>query len=109
MAGRQQKATEAAQERAEEREVDIEKVEGTGSGGTVTAQDVEEQAAAVRAEEQSRHRVVLNPRLGPNLEGVEAGGRFFRGGEPLTDREFEELNTDHGLDYKPLLKGAEVS
>ena len=34
-------ATEAAQKRAQEKGVDIENVEGTGSGGRVTAGDVE--------------------------------------------------------------------
>jgi len=111
MVAKDKQTTEAAEKKAEDREVDLQKVEPTGGtgGSTVTADDVEEQAPAIRAHEQERHRAVLNPRLGPNLDGVSVGERFVKEGTPLTNAEFDEYNTDSGFPFKPILKGAKVS
>lgn len=111
MAIKEKQTTEAAEKKAAEQEVSVEKIEPTGgpSGGTVTAADVEEQAPEIRAEEHARRRAVLNPRLGPNLDGVSVGDRFVREGTPLTNAEFDEYNADSGFPFKVLLKGAEVS
>jgi pyruvate/2-oxoglutarate dehydrogenase complex dihydrolipoamide acyltransferase (E2) component len=101
------KATEAAQKKAEEAGVDVAKVEGTGADGAVTVRDVEEKAA----EPEKRFRVKLNPALGQSLDLVEVGGRIFRGGEAVSEREFEALKEakDPYSGVQLLLKGKEVA
>lgn len=102
------KVTEAAQRKAEETEVDIEKVEATGSDGSVTAADVEEQAPEIRAEENEAFRVRINPALGPNVDGVDVGGTFYKEGTTVTAGEFEGLRSAKIGGHQALLKGAKV-
>ncbi len=108
MARNEKQATEAAEKKAEEREVDIAKVEPTGSGGQVTASDVEEQAPEIAAEANRVFRVRLNAALGPNVDGVDVGGKFYKEGTRVTAAEFEELRKAKVGGHQALLKGAEV-
>ena len=70
-------ATEAAQKRAQEKGVDLDKVEGSGQGGKVTAQDVE------KAEE--KFLAFANPEMGsyshtayPDPENPSSSRTFYR-------------------------------
>ncbi len=126
MATDELKATDAAIRKAEELGVDISAVEGTGSEGQVTAPDVERTAAELEqaaqearqaqeeadqnaAEENRVFRVRLNPALGPNTDGVDVGGTFYREGSKVTQKEFEELRKAKIGGVQALLKGAEVT
>lgn len=104
------KATEAAQERAEAAGLDLASIEGTGSGGQVTAQDVdraiaaaeaeaatvaeaEEESARAAAEQEAEELVVvkLNPALvEEGVTTVEAGGRTWPSRQPVTRADFEQ-------------------
>lgn len=110
MAETEPKATPKAQERAEAAGLDLTSIEGTGSDGQVTTQDVdkaitaaearaealrqsEEEAAQAKAEAEARQLVVV--KLNPVLveEGtttVEAGGRTWPSKQPVSRADFEE-------------------
>jgi large subunit ribosomal protein L20 len=71
-------ATDAAEHRAEELNVDLEAVEGSGAGGRVVVEDVEEAAEEVgkaRATEAAERRA---EELGVNLSEVEGTGKGGR-------------------------------
>ena len=102
-----QKATDAAQRRADEAGLDLAGVEGTGSGGQVTAQDVERAIQAEEAEEaaarlaggeaargEAETLVVLKLKPALAREGttsVEVGDRTFRAGDRVSRAEFDRL------------------
>lgn len=108
MAPKDRKATEAAQKAAEQREVEVAKVEPSGGadGVTVTATDVEEQAAEIRAAENEAFRVRINPALGPGVDVVDVGGKAYREGTRVTQKEFEGLRHAKIGGNQALLKGA---
>ena len=73
------KATESAERRAEELDVDLSEVEGTGSKGNILVEDVEDAADEVRATDAARRKA---EELGVNLatiEGTGAEGRITVG------------------------------
>ncbi len=72
-------ATEAAERRAEELDVDLSEVEGTGSEGHVLVEDVEDAADEVKATDAARRKA---EELGVDLtkvEGTGSGGRITVG------------------------------
>jgi large subunit ribosomal protein L20 len=72
-------ATEAAERKAEELDVDLSEVEGTGSEGNVLVEDVEDAAGEVKATDAARRKA---EDLGVNLavvEGTGADGRITVG------------------------------
>ena len=72
-------ATEAAERKAEELDVDLEKVEGSGSGGRVLVEDVEEAGEEVSATDAAESKA---EELGVDLttvEGTGASGRITVG------------------------------
>lgn len=105
-------ATKAAEKRAEEENVDLGKVEGTGKDGQVTAQDVDQAAQ----EPEKVFRVKLNEKLGQGTLGVIIEGRHFVGGETLTESEYTALGeankheptAEHPSGFLRLLKNGEV-
>jgi large subunit ribosomal protein L20 len=73
------KATESTERRAEELDVDLSEVEGTGSKGNILVEDVEDAADEVRATDAARRKA---EELGVNLatiEGTGAEGRITVG------------------------------
>ena len=69
-------ATEAAERKAEELDVDLSEVEGTGSEGNVLVEDVEDAAGEVKATDAARRKA---EELGVDLaavEGTGSGGRI---------------------------------
>ncbi len=64
-------ATEAAERKAEELDVDLEKVEGSGAEGRILVEDVEEAAGEVKATEAAELKA---KELGVDLEKVEGSG-----------------------------------
>lgn len=93
-------ATDTAKARAEELGVDLEKVEGTGQDGRVTAPDVE---AFAKSQEEPQEgapappaplvRAVLNPATQLGGYGFEDGFSVYEG-EPksLSEEEFEKYS-----------------
>jgi len=74
--GAEAEATEAAERKAEELEVDLEEVEGSGSSGRVLADDVEEAAwGAVATDAAQRKAEELGIDLA-TVEGTGANGRI---------------------------------
>lgn len=72
-------ATEAAERKAEELDVDLSEVEGTGSEGNVLVEDVEDAAGEVKATDAARRKA---EELGVDLaviEGTGADGRITVG------------------------------
>src|SRR5919202_2138761 len=72
-------ATEAAERKAEELDVDLSEVEGTGSEGNILVEDVENTAGEVKATDAARRKA---EELGVNLttvEGTGANGRITVG------------------------------
>ena len=72
-------ATDAAERRAEELDVDLSEVEGTGSEGNVPVEDVEDAAGEVQATDAARRKA---EELGVDLSAVEgtgSGGRITVG------------------------------
>src|ERR671914_2074260 len=72
-------ATEAAERKAEELDVDLSEVEGTGSEGNVLVEDVEDAAGEVKATDAARRKA---EDLGVDLSAVEgtgSGGRITVG------------------------------
>lgn len=98
-------ATPAAEEKAVELGVDLGRVEGSGAGEKVTAQDVEAKAA----EPAKLYEVKVNPALGDVLS-VRVGDETFTGGERRTEKEFEELKKakDPSGRFQLIQKGSEV-
>jgi pyruvate/2-oxoglutarate dehydrogenase complex dihydrolipoamide acyltransferase (E2) component len=90
-----EKATEAAEKKAAEEGVKVEKVEGSGAGGKVTVSDVERAAAEPEKSYEAR--------LPEGTDGVVVGGRLVRDGDPITEGEYEALASP-----KPLSKGKEL-
>ena len=101
------RTTEAARRRAAEEGVEVESIEGSGSGGNVTATDVEE---AVKSGE-AKFLAFVNPDLGSGMVTAYEGGDlnspriFYRrpsehpegpGAQMVTEGEFEALNFDMG-------------
>ena len=64
-------ATEAAERKAEELDVDLSEVEGTGSEGNVLVEDVEDAAGEVKATDAARRKA---EELGVDLAAVEGTG-----------------------------------
>ena len=64
-------APEAAERRAEELDVDLSEVEGTGSEGNVLVEDVEDAAGEVKATDAARRKA---EELGVDLSAVEGSG-----------------------------------
>src|ERR671916_1206392 len=64
-------ATEAAERKAEELDVDLSEVEGTGSEGNVLVEDVEDAAGEVKATDAARRKA---EELGVDLSAVEGTG-----------------------------------
>ena len=97
-------ATEAAQKRAQEKGVDLGKLEGSGQGGKVTAQDVE------KAEE--KFLAFANPEMGsyshtayPDPENPASSRTFYRDpyshpegpdAQMVTEEEYVRFNQDIG-------------
>jgi large subunit ribosomal protein L20 len=72
-------ATEAAERKAEELDVDLSEVEGTGSEGNILVEDVENTAGEVKVTDAARRKA---EELGVNLttvEGTGANGRIIVG------------------------------
>lgn len=100
-------ATDAAKRKAAEEGVEVESVEGTGSGGQVTARDVDEAVS----EGEAKFLAFANPALGSHSVKVYEGGDpnsprvFYRnpGEHPegpeaqmVTEEEFAAINFDVG-------------
>jgi large subunit ribosomal protein L20 len=68
-------ATEAAERKAEELDVDLSQVEGTGSEGNILVEDVENTAGDVKATDAARRKA---EELGVDLGAVEATGASRR-------------------------------
>ena len=64
-------ATEPAERKAEELDVDLSEVEGTGSEGQVLVEDVEDAASEVKATDAARRKA---EELGVDLAAVEGTG-----------------------------------
>lgn len=121
-------ATEAAQRKAEELGVDLAQVQGTGVEGRVTVQDVEKASENPDSGQEPKEspgrqyqpsgtghfKVKLNPRLPKGSDAWIVNGRKFKGGEKVTEDEWEELSTARytdpvsGSSCQVLLKGGEV-
>ncbi|CAA9446987.1 MAG: LSU ribosomal protein L20p [uncultured Rubrobacteraceae bacterium] len=72
-------ATEAAERKAEDLDVDLEKVEGSGSGGRVLVEDVEEAGGEISATDAAESKAEdLNVDLA-TIEGTGASGRITVG------------------------------
>jgi pyruvate/2-oxoglutarate dehydrogenase complex dihydrolipoamide acyltransferase (E2) component len=121
------KATDGAKALADERDVDLSSVEGTGSGGQVTKGDVEKalDSSPVGATPEPEKMILaeLNPKLGDLdrlvLYDSEGSPRTLVGSSPATrimsKSEFEDLSQakhpptpDYPQGFKYLLKGREV-
>jgi large subunit ribosomal protein L20 len=83
-------ATEAAERKAEELDVDLSEVEGTGSEGNVLVEDVEDAADAIKTTDAARHKA---EEIGVDLaavEGTGSGGRITVEDVKRAAREGEE-------------------
>ena len=91
-----EKATEAAQEKAEELGVDLDKAGGWGAGGQVTVGDVEEAAIEANSEPDRLIRVHLVDPMSASAQGSD--GATYRDGDPVSERHYDEvLSKDQGL------------
>ena len=80
-------ATEAAERKAQELDVDLEKVEGSGSGGRVLVDDVEEAGGEISATDAAERKAEdLNVDLA-TIEGTGASGRITVGDVEKADKE----------------------
>ena len=90
------KATEAAQKKAEELGVGVGKAEGSGSGGKVTVGEVEEAAIEANSEPDRLIRVHLVDPMSGSAQGSD--GVTYRDGDPVSERHYDEvLSRDQGL------------
>lgn len=128
-----QNATEAARRKADELDVDIHSVAGTGSGGRVTVEDVanapdpQQEPEAEPAEEpeeggEKRFKVHLNKRWPKHVTrlyvaggGEDGGGRMYKDGSVVTADEWERIKADRAAGnpaypggFQSLTKGEEV-
>ncbi len=83
-------ATEAAERKAEDLDVDLEKVEGSGSGGRVLVEDVEEAGGEISATDAAESKAEeLNVDLA-TIEGTGASGRITVGDVENVAKEKDE-------------------
>ena len=82
-------ATEAAERKAEELNVDLSEVEGTGSEGHVLVEDVEDVAGKVKATDAAERKAEA---LGVDLSEVEGTGSGGR----ITVRDVERAAKEEG-------------
>lgn len=89
--------TEAAMKLAEEFEVNLDQIEGTGKDGNVTVEDVRKAAEGDGPDttEDRKKPSVLNPRLEIGSYTFEDGKTFASGRPvPLTDAEHEKYSQE---------------
>lgn len=89
--------TEAARKLAEEAELDLDQVQGTGKDGAVTVEDVRKAAEENGSEniEDQTTPCKLNPRLDIGSYTFEDGKKFASGRKiPLTDAEYAEYSDE---------------
>lgn len=98
-------ATKAAEEKAEQKGVEVSSLEGSGKGGKVTAQDVE------KADE--KFLVWVNPEVGSYRHVFEDGRVLYRNpsdnpegydAQFLSEREFEQYASEEHNGLKVLLR-----
>ncbi len=93
-----EKATDAARREAEERDVNIASVEGSGSDGSITVDDVKAKAVEEEEKEHRMVRVKLNPALLSDV-GTSSDGKTYRDGDTVSKRHFDEvLSKDKDVD-----------
>ena len=96
MASKGKEATEAAERKAEELGVNLDKAEGSGSGGKVTVGDVEEAVIEANSEPDRLIRVHLVDPMSGSAQGSD--GVTYRDGDPVSERHYDEvLSKDQGL------------
>lgn len=97
-------ATEAAQSKAEELEVNVANVKGTGKDGSVTKEDVV--AAANEPEKNVVLRVESDP-LADEFTGPD--GKSYKTGDVVTESKYDELRLSDGTgDRRVFYKKGEV-
>lgn len=106
------KATDAAKKAADEQDVNLEQVEGSGESGKVTKADV----MAAAEEPEAYFYAEFNPRLKRNalvVEGFDGQDVKLERDDPQTrlmsQSEFDFYNSQFRKAFKPLLKGGGAS
>ncbi len=88
MAGKNKEATEAAEKKAEELGVDLQKAEGSGSGGKLTVGDVEQAAN----EPDRLVRIHINDPMTSAAQGSD--GVFYTDGDPVSEAHYDGVLSD---------------
>lgn len=108
------KATASAAKKAEEINVDVNKVKGTGASGNVTVEDVADAAANSEAFiVPATYRVSPNDALGG--ASVSIDGKLYEGSSVVSQEEYDRIKGAKGpVSYEytngiPLIQGRKVS